>query len=209
MTAEQERQEIRDAIAEEREEKAIGRPNLRGCRLSEGLRHRAHVYVAERRAAGVEVQEIARELGLTAGTVEHWLRAPVDAGWRAPEEAQQIRCEIADERKRAREAQVDLRMWRLSEALKRRAEEHARARAAAGAKLAHIAGELGISTETLKQWLDPPTANRPTRIRPVRIIGPLTNQLVELTGPRLVLPSGVQIVGLDVDQMAALAKRFR
>jgi len=32
--------------------------------------------------------------------------------------------------------------------------------------------------------------------------------VAELTGPRLVLPSGVQIVGLDVDQMTTLMKRL-
>ncbi len=207
MTAEEERREIREAIEQEREERAIGRASLRGCRLSETLRHRAHAYAAMRRAAGADANAIARELGVASGTVEHWLRAPIEVASRAPEEADQIRREIADERKRAREARTDLRLWRVSEALKRRAEQHARVRAAAGAKLARIAGELGIATETLKQWMQPPS-DAPVRIRPVRIIGPLTNQLAELTGPRLVLPSGVQIVGLDVDQMAALAKRF-
>ena len=54
----------------------------------------------------------------------------------------------------------------------------------------------------------PPPADGPVKLRPVRIIGPINNSVAELAGPRLVLPSGVQIVGLDVDQMTTLMKRL-
>jgi len=201
-----EAEQIRIAIEGERAVQKARRSNLRGCRLSSALRERAHQHAQARLAAGDTSVEIARDLGLSVGTLENWLR---QRPWPPPSateaaEAREIRSQIEE----ARRGKEQLRGQRLAVALRRRAQEHARARAAAGAKLQRIADELGVTTVTLQHWMRPPVEEGPVKLRPVRIIGPINNGIAELTGPRLVLPSGVQIVGLDVDQMTTLMKRL-
>jgi DNA-binding transcriptional regulator YiaG len=210
--AEESADAIRVAIENERRPKLEKHASLRGCSLSEELRQRAQLHAAARLTAGDEPKSIARSLGIALGTLERWMRTspamqPTKPEPPPAEETEELRREIAAERKQLRDSRADLRGCRLSEALRKRAQEHTRARERAGAKLKSIAAELGVTVATLKDWTQPPP-DGPLKLRPVRIIGPIDNCLAELTGPRLVLPSGVQIVGIDVDQMASLVKKL-
>jgi len=147
------------AIEQERQRRAA--TTLRGSRLSEAIRTRAQAYASVERAAGTKSSTIARRLGLSTGAVEHWFREgpmpePVEESRASgPKEAEEIRRQIFEERQRFRQAKADLRRRRLSIALRQRAREHARTRAAAGKKLKSIAEEIGVTTLTLK----PITAN--------------------------------------------------
>jgi uncharacterized protein YjcR len=201
-----EAEEIRLAIEHERASQMAKRSHLRGCKLSKTLRERAQRHAQTRLDAGCPSTEIARDLGLAVGTLENWMRRQPGAPTSDDEaaEARAIRSQIEE----ARRGRTQLRGQRLAEALRRRAQEHARTRAAAGAKLKRIAEEMGVTVSTLQQWMRPAPADGPVKLRPVRIIGPINSGVAELTGPRLVLPSGVQIVGLDVDQMTTLMKRL-
>jgi len=203
---------IRVAIENERRPQLEKHANLRGCRISEELRQRAQAYARAQLAAGADANDVARDLGVAVSTLDRWTYTsvamrPVKPPPPPTAETEEIRRDIEAERKQFRDVRADLRGCRLSEALRKRAQEHALARQRAGEKLKSIAAELGVDVATLKDWTRAP-ADGPIKLRPVRIIGPMNNCLAELTGPRLVLPSGVQIVGIDVDQMAALMKRL-
>lgn len=55
----------------------IGRRESRRGRLPRELRQRCERYAAERAAAGVAKQVIASELGVSAMSVQRWLRVPM------------------------------------------------------------------------------------------------------------------------------------
>jgi len=90
--------------------------------------------------------------------------------------------------------------------------ELARARIRAGAAARAIARELGIGMKTLESWLAPAEVKpridipRPPRLRPGTIIGSPGTEMPAISGPTVVLPSGVRICGLTVDEAAALVK---
>src|SRR6185503_5397717 len=90
--------------------------------------------------------------------------------------------------------------------------EHARAELQAGATLRKIALDLGIAQETLEVWLNPKPAERfrrrvvqVPRLRPVTVVGPGT-ELPPITGLTVILPNGMRICGLTVDQATAIVK---
>lgn len=95
-----------------------------------------------------------------------------------------------------------------------RALEHTRARIKAGITLRQIARDLGVNTSTLETWLTPgereQTHQAPAvpRLRPVTIIGTPGEAAPAMTGATLVMPSGVRICGLTIDQLTAMAKVF-
>ena len=80
--------------------------------------------------------------------------------------------------------------------------------------LRQIARDLGVNTSTLETWLTPAeraqTHQAPNvpRLRPVTIIGTPGEAPPAMTGATLVMPSGVRICGLTIDQLTAMAKVF-
>jgi transposase-like protein len=68
-----------------------------------------------------------------------------------------------------------------------------------------LARRLGISSETLKCWMQSRTrdAQRNARMRPVRVLDPEPPPTMART---LLLPSGARIEGLTMDELITLAR---
>lgn len=84
---------------------------------------------------------------------------------------------------------------RYSQELRELAVRYGRERAASGAGVERVAGELGISGQTLRQWLRPAAGG----FRPVKLVEErAARELV------LVTPSGCRIEGLRLEEVAVL-----
>ena len=89
---------------------------------------------------------------------------------------------------------------RFSEASKRAALAHVAGLAKMGGSLKQAAGELGIGYETLRRWRDRRIG---TRLRAVKVAEPPAARDVVV-----VVPGGARIEGLDLEGIAALARRL-
>jgi hypothetical protein len=129
-----------------------------------------------------------------------------------PGDVNKVRDALAREQERRRQERNTLRGRGLySAATRDLAMEHARARIRAGATLRKIARDLGVPAETLSSWLGPVARNlapaiQPPRLRPVTLIPEPGATLPPITGPTIILPSGVRICGLSMDQATELAR---
>ncbi len=90
--------------------------------------------------------------------------------------------------------------------MRRQATSYAQRRAREGAAQVLIAAELGVSTMSVSRWLrDAVDAEPSAALVPVEII---TDTPRATAGLELVTPSGLRVVGLDVDTLCTLLARL-
>ncbi len=107
------------------------------------------------------------------------------------------------------------RSRRYPEALRRAATNHARCRLEQGESVGSVAGTLGLSAQTLNNWL------RSTRISGIASAGGMRAVSVVprsdtdeppvesiLPAPILITPGGLRIEGLDLASVAELVRRI-
>lgn len=124
-------------------------------------------------------------------------------------DAREIREEL---RKRHLNRVSDLRGRRVPRELKNRALRFARVRVEAGDTLHRISVELGVTRDTLADWLRTPAlqGRRILKMRPVVILPAQGDiEMPQLAGPAIVLANGVRIMGLTFEQMKHLLKELK
>ncbi len=95
---------------------------------------------------------------------------------------------------------------RLSAELRAQATSYAQRRAAEGAAQVVIAAELGVSTMSVSRWLRDAVDEVPSATMvPVQVIADAPRVSAGLA---LVTPSGLRVVGLDLDALCALLARL-
>ena len=91
--------------------------------------------------------------------------------------------------------------------LRQRVVACAQRAAAAGRPRADVADALGLSLATLVRWAQPVPPATPA-LRPV-VVAPEPAQAGAAGGVAVVLPGGVRVEGLSVEQAAELCRRLR
>jgi hypothetical protein len=91
--------------------------------------------------------------------------------------------------------------------LRQRVVTYARRAQAAGRPRADVADALGLSLATLARWAQPAAPAAPA-FRPV-VVAPEPAQADASCGVAVVLPGGVRVEGLSVEQAAELCRRLR
>ena len=92
-------------------------------------------------------------------------------------------------------------------ALRARAVAYAQRAAAAGRPRADVAEALGLSLATLTRWAQPARPSAPA-FRPV-VVAPEPGRAAPAGSVAVVLPGGVRVEGLSVEQAAELCRRLR
>lgn len=175
-------------------------------KYSEALKDAVQRYARRRLRTGTESQHaIAGELGISADTLWSWVRLGDRGGVRrrekagVPGRAKEFRAAVAvlGERARTTPYPPELRALGLAHLKERQAS--------GGVSRQEVASELGIGSDTLRNWTKPPRARRSSAVRRVRI-APRAASPRETTTRSLVVhgPAGLRIEGLDIAAVAAL-----
>lgn len=127
--------------------------------------------------------------------------------------------QVKELRKRIDETRVDRRGYKIySKELRNTLCDYAIRRAAQGAEVKQIAGELGMAAVTLQNWLRSrelatKEVGKPVGFRPVEVpveqaaVSESSRQkfaVAPATGPSLVMPNGIRIEGLSMTQLTML-----
>lgn len=91
--------------------------------------------------------------------------------------------------------------------LRERVVAYTRRATAVGRSRADVADALGLSLATLTRWASPAVPAAPT-FRPV-VVATEPARAVATGGVAVVLPGGVRVEGLSVEQAAELCRRLR
>ena len=91
--------------------------------------------------------------------------------------------------------------------LRARVLAYAQRAAAAGRPRADVADALGLPIATLARWAQPTRPAAPA-FRPV-VVAPEPGRVAPAGGVAVVLPGGVRVEGLSVEQAAELCRRLR
>ena len=83
-----------------------------------------------------------------------------------------------------------------------------RARSADGATQTAIADELGVSTTSVRRWLDRSTNDAPSGNQLLAVsIAPPVRKATTITSFEVSTPRGLRITGLDLDSLCMLIER--
>jgi transposase len=177
--------------------------NRQGDRkYDDALKQDVRQYAQRRIRAGVAHTALAAELDISPDTLWGWLHKvkPGEARRREnslPKGAKEFRAALAALGPRAPTTTYapELRVLGVAYHQERRAE---------GATLREIASELGVGTETVRNWIQGRPPRKPRAVRQVTIAPrrtPTTSMVIHG-------PAGVRIEGVDVATVAALLKEL-